>query len=56
MKKLGMILLSVVFLSSVGCATAKTGGLRKAKPSASDETEMEQIRFERMLMLNEKHI
>ena len=56
MKKLGMILSSIMFLSSIGCATAKTGVARQAKPSAFDETEMERIRFEKMLMLNEKHI
>lgn len=56
MKKLGIIFLSIVFMSSIGCATSKAGATRKSQPSAFDENEQEQIRTERMLMFNLRHI
>lgn len=54
--KLGLIFLSVIFVCSVGCATLKTAAPRKDQPTAFDENEIEQIRIERMLMFNLKHI
>lgn len=56
MKKLGIIFLSIVFMSSIGCATSKTGASRKSQLSGFDESELEQIRTERMLMFNLQHI
>lgn len=56
MKKYFLAILSIFFLSSVGCASSKTGGLRKDAPTAFDENDREQIRTERMLMFNLNHI
>lgn len=56
MKKLGVIFLNIVFLSSVGCASSMTGGARKDAPTAVDKDEAVRIRTERMLMLQLKHI
>ncbi len=56
MNKLGLIFLSVIFICSVGCATSKAANPRKDQPTAFDENEFEQIRMERMLMFNLKHI
>lgn len=54
MKKLGIIFLSIVFLGSVGCASAKRAGAKKAEPISRQE--MEQIRIDRMLFFQDKHI
>ena len=54
--KLGLIFLSIVFMCSIGCATSKAAAPRKDQPTAFDENEIEQIRMERMLMFNLKHI
>lgn len=54
MKNIKMILLSIMILGLVGCATGKTGGAMKTEPY--NQLEMEQIRLDRMLSLQDKHI